>query len=774
MPGKEPLLKELKKKPTWVCWKYVTKDGRKTKKPFSVSGRPTGTSKEHQDEWRTFECAATARGKPGFDGIGFVMPVGYFLLDVDHRDVNDPLVKELQALLPTYLEHSPSGHGFHFYGTVDLSRIPQSWDEETGRWKLDSRYYVKNSKTGLELYIGGLTNRFATFTGRTEGGDEITDCTDAILTFLDRYMLKPEAQGQNARADEEKFITLAEEDIPGIIEGLRRQQNGEKFEALFDSGDIGEYGSASEADAALCAMIAFRTGPDAALIDSIFQQSALYRDKWDRSDYSSVTIAAGIRACHGVFHRGLRRKPPFVLDDGKKLTVNAPLLAEYARNNLRYIFVREAQRGSYQKYVYHDGVYQVYSDDMFKGAIKAFVTDYDPILLKMGTIDETYRQLTTDLSYIPQTALNADENIINFQNGLLDIRDLSLHPHDPTILSTIQIPCEWTGTSSPTPVFDDYLDTLTDGDAGIRALLLEFIGACLANVPGHRMKKALFMYGPGDTGKSQLKRLVEKLLGFGNYTGIDMAQMEARFGTSSIYGKRLAGSSDMSFMTVSELKVFKRATGGDTLFAEFKGQDSFEFVYSGLLWFCMNELPKFGGDDGTWVFERILPVYCPNVIPLESRDSKLLDRMYSERAGIVYKAITAFRAVIDRGYRFTETQGLRDARAEYRIENNTALEFFNTCMKRRQRPPKNSDPITVKKVYTAYCRWYDMNYGKQYRKSKKEFYRAIADSLGVQYEDMIMQNAKGTILRDYGPDAPAWEEYDLSDEMFGDIRQWAA
>ena len=38
-----------------------------------------------------------------------------------------------------------------------------------------------------------------------------------------------------------------------------------------------------------------------------------------------------------------------------------------------------------------------------------------------------------------------------------------------------------------------------------------------------------------------------------------------------------------------------------------------------------------------------------------------------------------------------------------------------------------------------------------------------------------MKNAKGMILRDYGPDADAWEEYDLSDEIFGgDIRKWAA
>ena len=44
-----------------------------------------------------------------------------------------------------------------------------------------------------------------------------------------------------------------------------------------------------------------------------------------------------------------------------------------------------------------------------------------------------------------------------------------------------------------------------------------------------------------------------------------------------MYGTRLAGSSDMSFLSVDELKTFKKMTGGDSLFAEFKGQQAFEF-----------------------------------------------------------------------------------------------------------------------------------------------------------------------------------------------------
>ena len=42
----------------------------------------------------------------------------------------------------------------------------------------------------------------------------------------------------------------------------------------------------------------------------------------------------------------------------------------------------------------------------------------------------------------------------------------------------------------------------------------------------------------------------------------------------------------------------------------------------------MNRLPKFGGDDGKWVYDRIMVVDCPNVIPKEQQDKQLLEKMY--------------------------------------------------------------------------------------------------------------------------------------------------
>lgn len=132
------------------------------------------------------------------------------------------------------------------------------------------------------------------------------------------------------------------------------------------------------------------------------------------------------------------------------------------------------------------------------------------------------------------------------------------------------------------------------------------------------------MFGSGDTGKSQLKALTEKLLGADNCSSIDLKELEGRFGKSQMYGKRLVGSGDMSFANVNELKIFKCATGGDNIYIEFKGKDGFSFKYRGQLWFCMNELPRFGGDRGEWVYDRILAVECKMLFPRSGKTSFFL------------------------------------------------------------------------------------------------------------------------------------------------------
>ena len=78
-----------------------------------------------------------------------------------------------------------------------------------------------------------------------------------------------------------------------VVKKALAASNGARFSRLWN-GDTEGYGSHSEADLALCGMLAFWTGGDAARIDTLFRQSGLYRKKWDRKDYRNRTITEAL------------------------------------------------------------------------------------------------------------------------------------------------------------------------------------------------------------------------------------------------------------------------------------------------------------------------------------------------------------------------------------------------------------------------------------------------------------------------------------------------
>ena len=321
---------ELKDKKLWFLWSAKPgRNGKVTKVSFAANGGATGTDDAHRGTWVSFDDAESARNQFQASGLGLKIPKGFFLLDIDHKDISDPFAQLMLSRFSSYAEVSPSGKGIHIIGQCDITKLPVHFDDRRKKLVLDSEYYQKRSDIGLELYIGDITNRYGTFTGNTINSLPIADCTQAVLTTLDKEMRKKPKAKYSAKRDGDRAVF-------DIVCDLRKQKNGDKFIRLYDKGDFSEYGSQSEADAALCALIAFRTGADPDAIDEVFRSSALYRSKWERDDYRENTINAGISACNGVFHRSKMEHPDFIKfnEQTGEPYVSVPLLAKYVREHL--------------------------------------------------------------------------------------------------------------------------------------------------------------------------------------------------------------------------------------------------------------------------------------------------------------------------------------------------------------------------------------------------------------------------------------------------------
>ena len=310
---------DLKSQSVWICWQYeIDKDGRPTKIPYNAKTGGKAMSNNRQS-WSDYQTAFSACKK--YDGMGFMFADGICGIDIDGADghtKSNPLQNEiLQLFEGTYIERSPSGSGFHILFRCDMSRIPKTTDKD-GKIKLDTRYYQKNKSNELECYFSGLTNRYFTYTGdRVSDTENITDKTEEVLYFLEKYMYK------GGKRLSENIIDIA-----------RKAKNGTKFIALYDRGDISAYNNdESSADIALCNMLAFYLQGDINAIDTAFRGSALYRQKWERTDYREATISNAIALCGGEYYkgRGRPRKEPQKDDTDDLFTPE--VLSDYLTEN---------------------------------------------------------------------------------------------------------------------------------------------------------------------------------------------------------------------------------------------------------------------------------------------------------------------------------------------------------------------------------------------------------------------------------------------------------
>ncbi len=285
---KKVSISQLKLGKIWTNWVWHTlKDGKKTKRPLSKVNEP--------ETWLTFEEAYSNTWNSG-KGIGIMFAkngTGLALCGIDidahHVDTN-PLSREIMNMFcDTYIERSPSGKGYHilFFSRLDKLPTEQEYKE---------LYKQKNSELDVECYISGMTNRYFTFTGnQTSEGDYVTDKTDTLLEFLEKYMKKPPLSvslAENQLKLTEKREEATAIDVVSRLEIAMNASNGDLFNALYN-GDTSAYNSTSEAVQAFADMLVFYFGDGGeSLVKDVYMQSGIAVGKWaERDSIINATIS---------------------------------------------------------------------------------------------------------------------------------------------------------------------------------------------------------------------------------------------------------------------------------------------------------------------------------------------------------------------------------------------------------------------------------------------------------------------------------------------------
>lgn len=238
-------------------------------------------------------------------------------------------------------------------------------------------------------------------------------------------------------------------------------------------------------------------------------------------------------------------------------------------------------------YQYQDGVY-VEASSRVRNTIREMI-GIDS-LITQNRIMECYRLICDDIRLQKSASeLNRDVNLINFQNGVWDIQQQKLLPHDSKYLQTIQIP-------HPVGEYVKFKDTrlyaffqktrLPKEDI---KMLLKYMAYCLTLDSG--LKTFMILCGQSNTGKSVLIRFFDALIGQQNVSSLSMHELNMRFYPSQLYNRLLNSCADNSSLPLSSIENIKKITGRDMIMHEKKGKEPFFFVPFCKLIFSFNQLP---------------------------------------------------------------------------------------------------------------------------------------------------------------------------------------
>lgn len=718
---------ELKKLTQWVCW---TGQDKTPKNP-----RTGGNAMSNNpDTWASFEQAVKGCDKYHFDGIGFMFANGYFGVDLDHCMDNLDFVDEFVETLQSYTEISKSGSGIHI---ICKGSLPDG-ARRRGR---------------VEMYSSG---RYFICTGNVYNPKytQVKDCTEAIKVLHGKY-LPSETPKIPARQ-----VQIVDMDDQEVVDKARNCKTGYLFNILYSGSWQGVYSSQSEADLALCNQLAFWTQRDKAQMDRIFRTSGLMRDKWDEkrsgSTYGAITIEKACASCVDVYE-------PKKYDDGTELafalfkdgkvgveepkkqydmtdTGNAHRLFDKFATIIRYSYNRK-------KWYYWDGkVWRV--DD--SGEIKKLADVVCEDIKREAFMEQDEKTQIDLLRWANKTAaskgkeamikecqhldgipaspddFDAYTDYVNCLNGIINLRNGELIPHDSNFMMSKICYSEYDQTGEKPELWLSFLNDVTNGNKELQDYIQKCVGYSLTGSTEEQC--AYFLYGMGNNGKSTFLDTINDLLGGYAANAQPETIMMKKYGDSGA-GSDIARLKGARFVTSEEPTegvrlnegLLKQLTGGSKVTCRFLYGDEFEYTPEFKIWIATNHKPIIRGTDfGIWRRIKLIPFEVN--IPKDKVDKNLKYKLRKEFPQILRWAVEGCMKWRAEG--ITEPKCVQDAVKEYKKEMDLLAGFIDQCV---EIDYNSRDKVPARILFQAYIKWAKEN--NEYEMSSKKFFNEMSNRM---------------------------------------------
>lgn len=319
--------------------------------------------------------------------------------------------------------------------------------------------------------------------------------------------------------------------------------------------------------------------------------------------------------------------------------------------------------------------------------------------------DEKVRHLLRSLKGDPDLQRSDDEfihpDLLRMSQGVWSISKGKIISADKELHFSRMLQADVSKELPPeSPAFHDFCKRVFSQEKleEKKRVLYEIIGYCISDLPN--VKKALFLIGPANCGKSVILRFIQRLVGDEYVSNVSLSNFSHRFSVVEMYGKTLniSGEVPSGVLSSSAFDVFKAITGGDRVNLERKGQQPFYGVVNAKLLFAGNMLPTFAKVDGTdSLVERLHILIFDKSVTTDEIDKGMEEKLWQERNAIVRYALEQLKYFMIKGKTFTELEDEKNMLDEITKMSNPIKNFLETCIEFG-----NEYAVHISDTYDAY------------------------------------------------------------------------
>lgn len=403
----------------------------------------------------------------------------------------------------------------------------------------------------------------------------------------------------------------------------------------------------------------------------------------------------------------------------KRYSVDNSLLLKSVKEKIHYM------RGNFfegESVVYYKGSWE------FQGAEPILEKTVSQMLSKAGMWSS--RNLHDALIFIRTNSYQkfktspfdtSNPYLVSFNNCLLNVKTLNEQEKNTDELipvsHDINFHNEWFENRRLKEEFMprktlEWLKTLIDDDEAVK-YLLTLIGYCFVRTYSDSAVVTV-IYGTGNNGKSTLLRYISDLIGYQNLSSATLQQLgdnNLRFVSAKLYHKEANIFADTGDSTIKNFDKIKSLSGGDSILAEYKGQDMFEFVNYAKLIFSTNNLPKL--KDFSPAIRRRLRVIkidtsFDNKTRIDFEKKFPLKEIYKEKEKMVALCIQYVYNFLNGNKELLEgSQKMKQCLTDWIDENDTAQAFVHKFIQETDNPRVGESIKNVYRGYLTLANYYD-------------------------------------------------------------------